>query len=71
MKSENFLNHSYDRLLSQTCVRLIHKSYKVDPLLYPKCSSEMRVIVFIEDPDVVKKILNHLVLSEARRIPKP
>lgn len=31
----------------------------------------MRVIVFIEDPDVIKKILKHLGLWDAKRKPRP
>ena len=41
---------------------LIQKIYEVDPLICPKCSGEIRVIAFIEDPDVIKKILYHLNL---------
>ncbi len=31
----------------------------------------MRVIVFIEDPDVIKKILRHLGLWDVKRKPLP
>jgi len=34
--------------------RLIQKIYEVDPLVCPKCRGEMRVVAFIEDPDVSK-----------------
>ncbi len=44
---------------------------EIDPLLCPKCLSEMRVIAFIEDPDVIKKILKHLELWEIKRKPRP
>jgi len=36
--------------------RLIQKLYEVDPLTCPKCREKIRVVAFIEDPDVVKKI---------------
>jgi len=42
--------------------RLIQKIYNVDPLLCPKCGSEMRIISFIEDDATIKKILMHLDL---------
>ena len=42
--------------------RLIQKIYNVDPLLCPKCSGAMRIIAFIEDEQLVKKILQHLNL---------
>ncbi|MFC1817262.1 hypothetical protein ACFL0M_15310 [Thermodesulfobacteriota bacterium] len=50
---------------------MIQKIYEVDPLLCPKCSSEMRVIEFIKDPDVIKKILTHLHLWVIKRKPSP
>ena len=31
--------------------------FEVDPLICPKCNSDMRIIAFIEDYKVVKKIL--------------
>ena len=43
-------------------VRLIQKIYNVDPLLCPKCGSEMQIISFIEDDATIKKILMHLDL---------
>ena len=46
--------------------RLIKKIYEVDPLVCPKCQGPMRVIAFIEDPVVIKKILKHLGLWETR-----
>ena len=40
--------------------RLIQKVYNVDPLKCPKCNGKMRIISFIEDEAVIKKILSHL-----------
>jgi hypothetical protein len=40
--------------------RLIRKVYEVDPLKCPKCKGPMRVIALIDDPDVVRCILEHL-----------
>ena len=42
--------------------RLIQKIYEVDPLTCSKCQGRMRIISFIEDEEVVKKILKHLGL---------
>ena len=50
---------------------LIQKIYEVDPLLCPRCFSEMRVISVIEDPDVMEKILKHLGLWDVKRKPQP
>lgn len=40
--------------------RLIRKVYEADPLECPKCKGPMRVIALIDDPGVVRRILEHL-----------
>ncbi len=40
----------------------IRKFYGTDPLVCPKCSGEMRIISFIDQCAVIKKILQHLGL---------
>ena len=37
---------------------------EVDPLVCPKCQGEMIIIAFIEQPHIIKKILNHLNMWE-------
>lgn len=39
--------------------RLLAKVYEIDPFVYPKCGSEMRVIAIIQDVAEIKKILKH------------
>ena len=51
--------------------RLIQKIYNVNPLLFPKCSGSRRIIAFIEDQQIVKKILKHLGLWDVKRKPPP
>jgi len=51
--------------------RLIQKIYEADPLKCPKCQGRMRIIAFIEDNEVIKKILNHLGLWEIKQRPPP
>jgi hypothetical protein len=51
--------------------RLIQKIYNVDPLLCPKCFGSMRIIAFIEDQQIVKKILQHLDLWHVKPKPPP
>jgi hypothetical protein len=51
--------------------RLIQKIYQVDPLCCPKCQGPMRVISFIEDDELIKKILMHLGLWETRNHDPP
>jgi len=40
--------------------RLIRKVYEADPLECPKCKGPMRVIALIDDPGVIRRILEHL-----------
>ena len=51
--------------------RLIQKIYEVDPLTCAKCQGKMRIIAFIEDDEVVKKILKDLNLWERKARPPP
>jgi hypothetical protein len=51
--------------------RLIQKIYEVDPLTCPKCQGRMRILAFIEDDEVIKKILKHLGLWEVKARPPP
>ncbi len=50
-----------------TWARLIRKVYESDPLVCPKCKGPMRVIALIDDPAVVRRILEHL----GRWVPEP
>ena len=40
--------------------RLIRKVYEADPLESPQCQGPMRVIALIDDPPLVRRILEHL-----------
>jgi hypothetical protein len=51
--------------------RLIQKIYEIDPLLCPKCQGAMKVIAFIEDDKIIKKILKHLGLRQTRNHDPP
>ena len=51
--------------------RLIQKIYNVNPLLCPKCLGSMKIISFIEDEQVISKILEHLGFWEVKRKPPP
>jgi hypothetical protein len=50
--------------LNKSWARLIQKIYEVDPLLCPVCKGKMKIIAFIEDYKVVKKILDYLNIYE-------
>ena len=51
--------------------RLIQKIYEVDPLTCPKCQGQMKILAFIEEEQVIKKILKHLGLWEQKARPPP
>jgi hypothetical protein len=57
------------RAFRKSWARLIQKIYNVDPLLCPKYSGSMRIISFIEDEQIIKKILKHLDLWDERKPP--
>jgi len=50
---------------------MLKKVYEVDPLVCPRCGFPLRVLSLIEDPPVVRKILDHLGLWDARQRPPP
>ncbi len=47
---------------------LVNKVYQVDPLICTKCGGTMRVISYIEEDDVIWRILNHLGLLEEETV---
>lgn len=51
--------------------RLIQKIYEVDPLTCPKCRGSMKIIAFIEQAEVIQKILKHVGLWDAQKRPPP
>jgi len=53
-------NDGYAKAANKSWARLIKKIYEVDPLVCPKCKGQMRIIAFIEDYKIVKKILDYL-----------
>jgi hypothetical protein len=52
--------------------RLIRKVYETDPMVCPRCEHPMRVIASIENPTVIRRILEHLGLwlANARSEPR-
>ena len=51
--------------------RLIQKIYEVDLLTCPKCQGSMKIIAFIEQAEIMKKILKHLGLWHVKTRPPP
>ena len=57
----------YNKGANKSWARLIQKIYEVDPLICPKCGGKMKIIAFIEDYGVVRKILDYLGIYELKR----
>ena len=57
------------KIPSKTWRECIKKVWEVDPLACPKCGGEMKIISFIDEPLLIRRILEHLGLWQAR-IPK-
>jgi hypothetical protein len=49
--------------------RYIKKVFAADPLECPDCGGSMRIVAFIEEPRVVRAILEHLSLWDKQRAP--
>jgi len=56
----NLVETLSEKKSKQTWARLIKNVFEVDPLICPKCGSEMVVLAIITNPEEVLKILNHL-----------
>ncbi len=62
----------FARQRRRSWARLLKKIYEVNPLRCPHCGSEMQIIAWIEQPEVIRKILRHLDLWERpQRSPPP
>jgi len=53
-------NCEHNKGLNKSWAHLIKKIYEVNPLICPKCGGDMRIIAFIEDYKIVRKILDWL-----------
>ena len=48
------------RTLRKRWAELIHRIYEVDPLTCARCGAPMKIVAFITEHALVKKILEHL-----------
>jgi len=60
-----------EKTFRRNWARLIQKIYEVNPLICPKCRGNMRIISSIEDPSVIRAILDHLGIWLVRSRPPP
>ena len=60
--STEILQYSIEqKVQNSTWARLIKKVYGTEPLVCPRCESEMKILAIIMDPEETEKILKHLV----------
>ena len=52
------------RRCSASWARLIAKVYDVDPLTCRKCGGKLKIVAYLHDQSSIKRILDHLGLSE-------
>ena len=57
--------------LRRRWANLIRRVYEVDPLVCPRCGAEMRVIGFVTDPTVVRRIVDHYRKRDKPARPPP
>ena len=57
--------------LRRRWAEMIRRVYEVDPLVCPRCGGEMRVVGFITQPALIKRILDHLRTRERVSRPPP
>ena len=50
--------------------RLMKKFYEIDPLICPKCGSNMKLMAFFTDPIQIDRICANLKISTGRAPPK-
>ena len=60
--SYSFINEPEEtkKPVSRTWATWIKKIYEVDPLICPKCGSDMKIKAFIFDPREIARITKHL-----------
>ncbi len=54
------------RALSKRWAELIFRIYEVDPLTCTRCGAPMKLLAFITEPAVIKRVLDHLDRKTSR-----
>ena len=52
--------------LRRSWVRLIRRVYEVDPLTCTRCGAPMKILAFITEASVIKRVLGHLDRKTSR-----
>jgi len=51
---------AFQKACRRRWAQLIKQVWKSDPLLCPNCGGRMKIIAFLQDPDAIRRILEHL-----------
>jgi len=54
------------RAARRSWARLVRRVYETDPLICPHCGGDMKIIAFILEPAVIRRILRHLEATGRR-----
>jgi len=57
------------RPLRKRWAELIYRIYEVDPLTCRRCGAQMKILAFITEPPVIRRILDHLDQTARPRAP--
>jgi hypothetical protein len=57
------------RAMRKRWAELVYRIYEVDPLTCPRCGGKMKLLAFIIDPAVIRRILDHLEHKAPPRAP--
>jgi hypothetical protein len=57
------------RAVNKRWAELIYRIYEIDPLTCPRCDSSMKLLAFITEPAVIRKVLDHLDANSRQRAP--
>ncbi len=64
LEDPDFSGDRSSKAFRRNWARMIQKIYEVDPLTCAKCGARMKILSFIENQQVIEKILKHLGLWE-------
>lgn len=71
LPAESVLSPARKAALRRRWAHLIRRVFEVDPLLGDRCGGQLRLVAFITEPRVIRRILEHLRQRQHSRAPPP
>ena len=62
---------AFQKACRRRWAQLIKQAWNADPLLCPKCGGRMKIIAFLQDPEAIRRILEHPWRWFADPLPQP